>query len=160
MRETSEESEEQLKKGAINERLNRRKKKGLNEMLSKKRLLTHQNQLIRAKGVPVQEEILEEQRKKEETCDIGLPVLTKHRKKSSKPRKSKKRCWVCKQPGHLKRKCPYIRRFYCHQLWHIKADCRDKKWIISWSKCSRRKRKKRETKKETKNKTKRNHWNI
>ena len=35
VRETSEESEEQLKKGAINERLNRRKKR-LNEMLSKK----------------------------------------------------------------------------------------------------------------------------
>lgn len=52
------------------------------------------NELIPTKGVPVQEEIIEEQQGKEEAWDIGLPVLTKHRKKSSKPRKSKKRCWV------------------------------------------------------------------
>ena len=63
VRETSEESEEQLKKGAINERLNRRRKR-LNEMLSKKRLFTHPIELIPAKGVPVQEEIMEGQQKK------------------------------------------------------------------------------------------------
>ena len=73
----------------------------------KKRLPTHQNELTPAKGVKVQEETIEEQQKKEEACDIRLPVLTKHLKKSSKLRKIKKRCWVCKQPGHLKRKCQY-----------------------------------------------------
>ena len=115
VRENDKGLEEQLKKGAIDERLNRRKKR-LNEMLSKKRHSTHPNELTPAKGAKVKEEIIEEQQKKEEACDIGLPVLIKHRKKSSKPRKSKKRCWVYKQPGQIKRKCPYIRCFYCHQL--------------------------------------------
>ena len=146
--------EEQLKKGAIDERLYRRKKR-LNETLLKKRLSTHPNELTPAKGAKVQEEKIEEQQKKEEACDIGLPVLTKHRKKSSKPRKSKKRCWVCKQPGHLKRKCPYIRCFYCHRLGHIKADCRDKKMDYIMNQVVKAKKKKeRNKKRKEKQKTK------
>ena len=48
VRENDKGLEEQLKKGAIEERLNRRKKR-LNETLSKKRLSTHPNELTPAK---------------------------------------------------------------------------------------------------------------
>ena len=85
--------------------------------------------------------------------------LAKHRKKSSKPRKSKKRCWVFRQPDHLKRKCPYIRCFYCH-LGHIKDDCRDKKMDYTTHQVVKEKKKKKRNKKrkkKQKNKTERNH---
>ncbi len=40
-----------------------------------------------------------------------------------KGHKSRKKCWLCKSPDHLKKKCPHIRCFYCHRPGHIKANC-------------------------------------
>ena len=55
----------------------------------------------------------------------GYLDLSKH--KSKKPRRSKKKCWICKSDKHFKRNCNKIKCFYCSKKGHIKKDCQKKK---------------------------------
>ena len=56
---------------------------------------------------PIQKMVMESEGKEVEEVagKIGHQNLAKHR---NKYRKSKKRCWYCKNPGHYKESCPFI----------------------------------------------------
>ena len=71
---------------------------------------------------PNQKMVMESEDKEVEEVagKIGHQNLAKHH---NKYRKSKKRYWYCKNPGHYKESCPFIRCFWCHKLGHTKAKC-------------------------------------
>ena len=67
--------------------------------------------------------------KKEEPSEpVGKFQLSKCK------RKSKKKCWLCKSPFHLKLNCPKIKCFYCNKLGHVKKNCYKRKtdYIYNW----------------------------
>ena len=103
------------------------------QIISKKRLYPVQKQnqsaqqehkISEGEEVPDQEEVGEPK---------GLMNLSKHAKHKKK-RKSKKKCWRCKSPHHIKRNCPNIKCYYCGKLGHIKSNCYYMKTdkIYSW----------------------------
>ena len=116
----------------IKTKLDNRKER-LKEIISKKRLYPVQKQnqsaqqehkISEGEEVPDQEEVGEPK---------GLMNLSKHAK-NKKKRKSKKKCWRCKSPHHIKRNCPKIKCYYCGKLGHIKSNCYYMKTdkIYSW----------------------------
>lgn len=133
----SKRAEEQLK----------RRKEIIEQKLHQKRISSTQKKELFTTKVITAQEVINEEHLLEEAGDKGLPVLTKHQKHKKKPRKSKKRCWFCKKPDHLKRKCPHIRCWYCNRLGHIKADCRDKKMDFIMNLVVKAKKKKQRNKK-------------
>ena len=81
----------------------------------------------------------QEAQKKEETGKKKeyLPV-NQHAKKHAW--KSKKKCWYCHSPYHLKKDCKNMQCFYCLRLGHIKANCYKRKidlifeWLVQMAK--------------------------
>ena len=90
---------------------------------------------------------LEVEKPKEEEDNIGHLDLNQYRKR--KKWKSKKRCWNCKSPNHLRDHCPRIRCFHCHRLGHVKANCymhRINKILSELERQQRRKKKQKQQK--------------
>lgn len=108
--------EEEIKRQTEETKLKIRKEKINKKLFEKRHSLPTNQTRPHQKMVKESEEIEVE----EEAGKIGHQNLAKHRKKY---RKSKKRCWYCKNPGHFKESCPFIRCFWCHKLGHTKAKC-------------------------------------
>ena len=73
---------------------------------------------------------------KEEIMHKGHLDLNQHYHKH--PKRDKKKCWYCHSPKHLKKKCPFIRCFYCSELRLIKDLCQKKKLDLIYSIVCRR----------------------
>ena len=67
-----------------------------------------------------------EEKKQDEIVPKTYACVDRHFKKRPY-RKSKKRCWYCGSPYHVKRNCSKIRCFYCLELGHMKQNCWKKK---------------------------------
>ena len=108
-REGREKTTETLKNEAIEQRQAKRKQK-IHHIIISKRFLAHQKDQTEQKGHMDQEE----EEIKEEVEIKGKLDLCQHHKRTK--RKSRKRCWNCKNAGHLRNHCPYIRCFHCQRL--------------------------------------------
>ena len=96
-----------LKKERINTKLNRRKEAIQKILFEIRPTSTLQKEQAFHKVMNAQED--PEDKPKEESRPYGHKDLSKHYK--TKPRRSRRRCWICKSPNHYKRQCPSNRFF-------------------------------------------------
>ena len=124
-RAVNEKEEITMKKEANVTKLKMRKKKLEEYLLNKRNLqaqLKSQQAYTHIKQV-AQEEM--EEKVEESGEKKGYLCLSNFKKK--KPKTSKKKCWICRRPYHLKRNCTEIRCYYCYKKGHMKRDCHKKK---------------------------------
>ena len=122
------------RKEAEENNLKRRKDRIRNLLESKRFPPTHQTIQTASQRQP-ESEGKEDTQMKEESKEKNkgyLPVNLHFKKKHSW--KSRKKCWYCHSPYHLKKDCNQMQCFYCRRLGHLKANCFKRKldYIFKW----------------------------